>query len=352
MFTFRLDKKQFDKILPLCGNYVDIVYFNSKVIIASEDGICYSQLMFDAVADDPNQKRIGFRVETAILKRLAVNGRIGVYCSDTEVQLSMYGEGQEVIYKSSTPMMNSFLEFSEISDIINKFDDYNYCHISTESTVIKLASKFNEVFVSEPRFGYICHNNSYIFCKSDLPPFCVDGRALKNVSSISARFKLIDNYLIFLEGNTLIKLTRNRMPLTSDLEFLVNSKAIAKYQLNFKRANYLINSLGAEEYTSELNLTVNKLLVRSNKGSFESKVEIINENKKELTLEEKLKALEKPNPIGQQKSLIDRVIKIPKWVFSVISDYSNITIYVKRNSCLVQFGTSYLVFSGGFVNEV
>lgn len=362
MFSFRLDKKKLDKILPLCGNFVDIVYLNSKVIVASEDGICYSQLMFDAVSDNPSNKREGFRIETSILKRLAMNGRVEVFCSDTEVHLSMYGEGQDVIYKSSTPMMNSFIEFGQILEVVDKFENYDYQHITSESTIIKLASKFNDVFVSEGRFSYIYHNNSYIFCKSNLNAFCVDGRALKNVSSVIGRFKLIDNYLVFLEENMLVRLTRNKMPIFSDLEFIASSKALAKYELNFKRGNYLINSLGAESYEAIINITANKLMVTSNKGKFEAKVDVLNEKKKELSTEEKLKALKSSSIVSNNGSptiipskptsnLVDRMIKVPKWVFSVIGDYSNLVLFVKRSSCLVQFGNSFLVFQGGFINE-
>lgn len=356
MFSFRLDKKKLDKLFPLCGNFVDVVYINSKVIIASEDGICYSQLMFDAVSDDPSTKRVGFRIETSILKRLAINGRVEVFITDTEVELSMYGQGQDVIYKSSTPKMNSFIEFGEISKIINKFNDYDYCHFTQESTIIKLSSKFNTPFVSEGRFGYIYYNNSYVFSKSDLPAFCVDGKALKNVISVIDRFKLIENYLVFLEDNLLIRLSRNRMPIVSDLEYLANGKAISRYELNFKRANYLINSLGAEEYETKLNITANKLIVSSSKGTFEAKVDIVDEKKPVLTVEQKLMALNKPSSIGvsplNKKKLVDRIVKIPKWVFSVMGDYSNIVLFVKKSSCLIQFGTSYLVFQGGYLNEV
>lgn len=352
MFSFRLDRKQLDKMFPLCGNFVDIVYINSKVIVASEDGICYSQLMFDAYAKDPNQKRLGFRIETSILKRLALNGKVEVYLSDNEVHLSMYGEGSDVIYKSSTPMMNSFIEFSEMANLVNRFDDYDYSALTVEPPLIKLASKFNDVFVSEGRFSYIYHHNSYIFCKSPLKPFCVDGKAFKNVTAIINRFKLIDDYLVFLEGNLFIRLTRNRMPLLSDLEYLANSKAITRYELNIKRCNYLINSLGAEDYSTELNLTTNKMIINSNKGKFECKVDILNEKKKEKTLEEKLKELNNPSlNANSLNKLRHRIVKIPKWVFGVIGDYSNIILYVKKNTCLVTFGTTHLVFQGGFCSE-
>lgn len=349
MFSFKLDRKQLDKLFPLCGNFVDIVYLNSKVIVASEDGICYSQLMFDAYAKNPDQPRLGFRIETSILKRIALNGKVEVFIGDNEVHLSMYGEGHDVIYKSSTPMMNSFIDFKDVVDLVNKYDDYDYSSITNEPALIKLASKFNDVFVSEGRFAYIYHNNSYIFCQSGLRPFCVDGKAFKNITGMISRFKLIDDYLVFMENNLFVRLTRNRMPLLSDLEYLVSSKAISKYELNIKRCNYLINSLGAEEYTAELNLTANKMIVRSNKGTFECKVDIVDEKKKEKSLEEKLKELKAPSV--NKQVLRDRVVKVPKWVFGVISDYSNITLFVKRSSCLVKFGTTFLVFQGGYSNE-
>lgn len=348
MFSFRLDKKKLDKMLPLCGNFVDIVYLNNKVIACSEDGICYSQIMFDAVPSIPNQGREGFRIETSILKRLSVNGRVEVFIGESEVELSMYGEGEEVIYKSKTPMMNSFIEFNVVSELANKFSEYDYHHVSQESAIIKLASKFNDVFVSEGRFCYIYHNNSYVFCKSDLPAFCVDGRYFKNVTSLVEKFKLIENYLVFMEDNLFIYLKRNKMPSLSDLEYLVTSKAICRLELNFKRANYLINSLGAEDYKACLNITANKLIVDSSKGSFEAKVDIINEKKKELTMEEKMKAFSQPI---SSMALVDRMVKMPKWIFGVMGDYSNLVLYVKKSSCLLQFGTSYLVFQGGFVNE-
>ena len=349
MISFRLDKKKLDKIIPLCGTYVDVVYFNNKVVLASEDGVCYCQIMFDAVTDDRGQKRAGFRIETSILKRLAVNGRVSIRFTDSSIELSMYGEGEDVIYKSFTPMMNSFLEFGVVTNLVNRFNEYDYHHISQESNIIKLASKFNDVLVSEGRFCYVFHNNSYVFSKSELGDFCVDGKYLKNVTSMFDRFKLIDNYIVFVEDNIFIYLKRNKMPILSDLEFIVNSKAICKIAMNFKRGNYLVNSLGAENYKAKLNVTAGKLFIETSKGSFEAKIDILEEKKKELTMEEKLKALSSPS--ANTRVLRDRVINIPKWVFGVISDYSNLTFYVKKNTCLVQFGTSYVVFQGGFINE-
>lgn len=347
MISFRLDKKKLDKIIPLCGTYIDVVYLNNKVVLASEDGVCYCQIMFDAISEDKNLGRTGFRIETSILKRLAVNGRVGIRFTDSNVELSMYGEGEEVIYKSFTPMMNSFLEFGVVTSLINRFNDYDYHHVSQESNIIKLASKFNDVLVSEGRFCYVFHNNSYVFSKSDLGDFCVDGKYFKNVTSIFERFKLIENYIVFVEDNVFIYLKRNRMPILSDLEYIINSKAICKISMNFKRGNYLVNSLGAENYKAKLNVTVGKLFIETSKGSFEAKIDITDEKKKELTVEEKLKALNSPS----KRVLRDRIINIPKWVFGVISDYSNLVFYVKKNSCLVQFGTSYVVFQGGFINE-
>lgn len=359
MFSFRLDKKKFNSVIPLFGNFIDVVYINNKVIIASEDGICYCQLMFDATSDTPNSKE-GFRIETSVLKKMAQHGRVEVYCSDTEVTISMFGEGQDVLYRSSTPMMNSFLEFDEVLAIMDKFSDYDYNEIKTESGIIKLASKYNEPIVSEGKFFYIYHNNSYIFCKSELPPFCVDGRAFKNITSLVTRFKLIEDYVVFLEENLLVRLRRNKMPLLSDLSFIVEGKAIAKYDVDFKRASLLVNSLGAEEYTSELNLTVGKLSINSNKGRFEAKVELldnngnrINNSSKEVdnrSVEDKLKALQNITNPSVTKSTIDRVIKIPKWVYSVISEYYKLTFFVKRNTTIVKFGNNLVVFQGGFVS--
>ena len=352
MFSFRLDKKKFNNLIPLCGNFIDIVYINNKVILASEDGICYCQLMFDATSDKPNSRE-GFRIETSVLKKMAQNGRVEVYCSDTEVTISMFGEGQDVLYRSSTPMMNSFLTFDEILGIMDKFHDYDYREIKTESGIIKLASKYNEVVVSEGQYLYIYHNNSYIFCKSDLPPFCVDGKAFKNITSLVSRFKLIEDNIVFLEDNLLVKLRRNKMPLLSDLSFIVNGKAIAKYDVDFKRASLLVNSLGAEEYTSELNLTVGKLSVNSAKGRFEAKVDLINDssnNNSEKSVEEKLKALQNIGKPSIELNKVDRVIKIPKWVYSVISEYYKLTFFVKRNTTIVKFGNNLVVFQGGFVS--
>lgn len=349
MISFRLDKKKLDRILPLCGTYVDVVYFNNKVILASEDGVCYCQIMFDAFSEDANQKRVGFRIETGILKRLAVNGRVGIRFADSSVELSMFGEGEEVIYKSFTPMMNSFLEFGLVTNLVNRFNDYDYHHVTQESSIIKLASKFNDVFVSEGRFCYVFHNNSYVFAKSDLGDFCVDGKYFKNVTSMFERFKLIDNFIVFIEENIFIYLKRNKMPILSDLEYIVSSKAICRLSMNFKRGNYLVNSLGAENYKATLNVTAGKLFIETSKGKFEAKIDLLEEKKKELTMEEKLKALSSPSV--NNRVLRDRMIRIPKWVFGVISDYSNLTFFVKKNTCLVQFGTSYVVFQGGFISE-
>lgn len=351
MFSFKLDKKKLNSIIPLCGNFIDIVYINNKVIIASEDGICYCQLMFDATSSTPSNRE-GFRVETSVLKKMAQDGRVEVYCSPNEVTISMYGNGEDVIYRSTTPMMNSFLVFDSVLSIMEKFSEYDYSELKTEAGVIKLASKYNEEVISEGKFLYIYHNNSYIFCKSELPPFCVDGRAFKNITSLITRFKLIDDYIVFLEENLLVRLRRNKMPISSDLSFIVNGKALAKYEIGFKRASLLVNSLGAEEYTSELNFTVGKLSIVSGKGKFEAKVDIKENNKvSEQSVEDKLSSLKNLGKSAPVIKTVDRVIKIPKWVYSVISEYYNLTVFVKRNTTIIKFGNNLVVFQGGFINE-
>lgn len=351
MIYFKLDKKKFDKVSTLFGEYVDIVYLNGRVILASEDGICYCHLICEAYAEDVNQERFGFRVETSILKRLLLDGKVGIRESSPNIELSMYGDSEEVIYTSYTPMMNSFIDFKEVQHIISEFKEYDYKYVVEENTVIKLSSKLNQVFVSEGEYCYVFCNNSYLFAKSDLGHFCVDGKYFKNITSIFNRFKLIDNYLVFLEGDTLITLRKNRMPLDSDLKYIMNSKAICKFSVDFKRANYLVNSLGSENYIAKLDFNAGKLIVNSYKGIFEAKVKSDRE-KIQLSIEEKIALMKSPNSsVNSSSKSSSKIINIPKWVFSVISDYSNLTFYIKKSSCLIRFGNSIVIFPGGFINE-
>lgn len=352
MIYFKLDKNKFDKVSVLFGDYVDVVYLNGKVILASEDGICYAHIMCEAYAEDVNQGRFGFRVETSILKRLLLDGKVGIRDASPNIELSMYGNEEEVIYTSYTPMMNSFIDFKEVQYLISEFKEYDYKHVVGENTVIKLSSKLNQVFTSEVEYCYVFCNNSYLFAKSNLGSFCVDGKYFKNVTSIFSRFKLIDNYLVFLEGDTLITLRRNRMPLGSDLKYIMKSKAICRFLVDFKRANYLVNSLGTENYKARLDFNAGKLIVDSSKGTFEARVNL-EEEKRQLSMEEKIALMKSSNSSTPSTSSnsASKIINIPKWVFNVISDYSNLTFYIKKNSCLIKFGNSIVIFQGGFIDE-
>lgn len=350
MFSFKLDKGKLDKISSFCGTYIDIIFNNNQVLIASESGVSYIHLSCPAVSET-GDSHTGFRVETKLFMSVSVTGKVLVEKFDSEISISFYGNEKEPIYKILVPSQTSFIGFERILQLTSKIDDSDHYSIESETRLVRLASKLKSPIICSEGYFYIYYKNSYVFAKTLLPPFSCESVLFKDAINLENKFYLIEDSLLVVYEEIVICIRRNKLPVSSDIPLLVGGKARAHYALDFRKLSQLMNRVISNNYSIKLNLSVNKCFIECDKGRFEVTVPSSNEiqaNKEGASIDDMIKNLSSPSTT---LSVSQKIIKLPYWVFKLLDGVAKVDLYVKRSSSLIIFNKVCIVIGGGFISE-
>ena len=350
MFSFKLDKSKLDSISKLFGTYLDIVFTNNTVLVASEGGMSYMHLSCPAVSETGDTYN-GFRVESKLFLSVAMTGKVLVEFYDTEVGLSFYGETQEVVYKIFVPNQRSFIDFNRILRLLNKVGSEKPYSLVGETRLARLASKFKTPIICMDGYMFIYYKNSYAFCKSELPSFSCDSVMFKNAIDVFNHFYLIEDSILVSHDDIVICIDRIRLPISTDIGMLISGKARGHYTLDFRKLVTLMNKVNSENYDIRLNFSVSKCFISCDKGKFEVSVPDLSAPKNNATIDDMISKLSvsKVNLNSSPMKVGEKIIRLPYWIFALLDNATKVELYVKRACTLIIFNNICLVVGGSYI---
>lgn len=349
MFTFNLSKQNLMKLMPFCGDYIDIFYRDDRVLIASESGVSYAHYFIEAISltNDPSTS---VRVPTELFSRLAIDGRIEIEKFSTESVISFFGKSNEPAYKYTVPNQISIINFEEKVELLSNLGDYESYNSREDMAMLSLAARLKTDITSLDGFMYVYYNNSYVFTKTKLPSFSCESLPLTKALMLSNKFYVVRGYIVVVNGDVSVIIRKNRLPRGSDIERLAKEKAKLKYGLNIKNLNSIMKSLRSADFDIKLNLTMSSCKIVCSSDKFDVKVPAT-EFKKEVVGEPDYKELFSNLTKSSASLEGQRIIKLPYWIFKVIGSNDTVELFVKKTCSIIKFNNILLVIGGGLINE-
>lgn len=347
MFSFKLDKTKLDKISKFFGTYLDIIYNDGVVLIASEGGLSYMHLSCPAISETGDEAT-GFRVDSKLFLTVASTGLVEVEQYDTQVGISFFGSSKVADYKILVPNQKSYIDFSRVMSLVEKIEDSVGYTISEEIRMVRMASKLKSPIICRDGYFYIYYKNSYIFCKSSLPAFSCESSMFKTIVDLGNPFYLIEDCIVSTADDITVSIRRSRLPISSDIPLLMSGKAKFHYALDFRKLVQLMGSVMADNYKIRLNLSVNKCFISCSKGEFEVSVPSVDiqQKKDEASVDDMIKSLS----IGSSVTKVsEKVLELPYWIFRLLDSVARVDVYIRRSSTLLVFNKVCIVIGGGLI---
>ncbi len=345
MFSFKIDVAQLNKIIPFCGAYIDIMQKGNMAILCSESGQAYVQYVCSALNTNPNEAT-NVRVDTNLLVNMALDGKIDIEVLDSEVCLSFYNDLGQLSYKTFVPRQISYINLEEKLDIFQRANSCESYSLIKEQKLIRLASKVKTPFIINEGFAYMFYNRNYVFHPSECPAFAVDSDLLKKSISLSLYFKVVGDYLVFKDESVSIILQKQKLPLMSDIPYLVKYKAKKCIEVDLSKLTHLLSRIKSDKYSIRLNLDAEKCFINNDTNKFEVPVEVIDDSSKNKSLDDMLSNLGNGLDLNQQVDKTYSVLVLPYWLPKVLERTSKVTIYITKRFSIIKFGHISVTIGG------
>lgn len=345
MFSFRIDVVQLNKIIPFCGAYVDIMQKGNMAILCSESGQAYVQYVCSALNSNPNEAT-NVRIDTNLLINMALDGKIDVEILDSEVCLSFYNDMGQLSYKTFVPRQISYINLEEKLDIFQRATSCENHNFIKEQKLIRLASKVKASFVINEGFAYMFYNRNYVFHPSECPSLCVDSDLLKKSISLTLGFKVVGDYLVFKEDSVSIILQKQKLPMMSDIPYLVKCKARKSVEVDLSKLTHLLSRIKSDKYNIRLNLSAEKCFIDNGVNKFEVPVEVIDDSSKNKSLDDMLSNLENGLVNSKASDTEDSILILPYWLPKILERTNKVTIFVTKRFSIIKFGHISVTIGG------
>lgn len=350
MFYFKVDVKEFNKMIPFCGTYLDVIFRSNKVVICSSSGQSYIQYLCNGVSTNPSEGE-SVRIDTAIFSKLVLGGKVEVIVHDAEVSFTFFNENGKSVYSVTVPKQCCYNDLDHKLDLIFKCDESTSYSLAGVTNLVKIASRLKVPFISNEGFCYSNYNKNYLFKKMDLPSFCVDSELLSKSLSITDSFYVIGDNLIMKNGPVAIVISKQKLPFVCDLPYIVGLKANRHVRLDLSNLFSLLYKIKiTRQITTKVNIDAERCFVLDEVNRFEVPIELISDSKKEQSLENMLNSLESGlDSTPSEKN--NNVLILPYWISKVMDRVSLVDVYVTKRFCIAKFNGINLTIGGSLLEE-
>lgn len=334
------------KIQAFCGPYIDIVCKGPYAMFCSESGQSFAQVVMPliGVADEDSP---GVRVDTELFMTLGIDSLMKLDVVDGEVVIEFYN-AEDLVYKIKVPKQTCYNSITEKNIVLKKSLSCKVHDLDNVARLIRVISRFKSPFVSEGEFAYMYYNQSYVYKKAVLPQFCCDSDLLKKSISLTTKFCVCEDYLVFREGNVTIFIRKQKMPLTSDLEIIKRTKAHRMLEIDINKMGVLLSRLRAGKYTIELDLGLSKTIVISENGKFEVPVNISYDSDIK-DLESQLNSLDDLSSEDLELDSFNEspseVIRIPYWAVRVMERALKAKLFVYKRFYILKVNNIFITIN-------
>lgn len=350
MFYFKVDVKEFNKIIPFCGTYLDVIFKRNKVVICSSSGQSYIQYLCNGVSTNPSESE-SVRIDTSIFSKLVLNGKVEVMIHDAEVAFTFFNEDGKSVYSVTVPKQCCYNDLDAKLDLIFRCDEATQYSLAGVTNLVKISSRLKVPFVSNEGFCYSNFNKNYLFKKMDLPSFCVDSELLSKGLSITDKFYVIGDNLVLKDGALAIVISKQKLPFVCDLPYIVGLRANRHVKMDLSNLFSLLYKIKiTSQIVTKINIDAERCFVLDDVNRFEVPIELISDSNKEQSLENMLSSLEQGVDYKPAEKN-NNVLILPYWISRVMDRVSLVDVYVTRRFCIAKFNGINLTIGGSLLEE-
>lgn len=274
-YSISLDKDTLAKFSYFTGEYIDLVY-HDKILLACSDTVDYYAHVIVPILTRDGEDISNIRIPSSLLSDLSVEKFLEIHIFDSHIRCIFSNEKKEFLYSTDLNKQICFVDYKSKLILQRNCDKYSRHNMSSIYPICSTLSKLNSNIVCINKHIYSEHNRCFLFTKADIPNFCLPAKVLSKVLSYTPDCRFIENYMYFNYGEIAIFITKHRVPMSSDLDYILNSKAKEKYTINVKNISQVTRKIKiASNSISYLNLQDGELLVESSENNIRVSTPVI-----------------------------------------------------------------------------